>query len=100
MANPRGQQRDKPFRDALRMQLAAAGDDHKALREIADALIVQAKTGDIQAIREIGDRLDGKPAQAIEHSGEITKNFVARIPAKAATSEEWQQQHAPQTTQH
>jgi hypothetical protein len=71
MANPtsRGQQRDKPFRDALRMEIAAAGSDHKALRSVAKALIDKATTGDVQAIREIGDRLDGKPAQAIEHSG-------------------------------
>jgi hypothetical protein len=57
--------KDKPFRDALRMQLAAAGDNQKALRAIADALIASAMAGDMQAIKEIGDRLDGKPAQAI-----------------------------------
>jgi hypothetical protein len=33
-------------------------------------LIDKASAGDVQAIREIGDRLDGKPAQAVEHSGE------------------------------
>jgi hypothetical protein len=68
MANPRGQQRDKPFRDALRMELAAAGEDHKALRDIARNLILQAGKDDpsaMSAIKEIGDRLDGKPAQAI-----------------------------------
>jgi hypothetical protein len=32
---PRGQQRDKPYREALRMELAAAGEDMKKLREIA-----------------------------------------------------------------
>lgn len=68
MANPRGQQRDKPFRDALRMELAAAGENHKALREIARNLIDVARHPDIAAlpaIREIADRMDGKPAQAI-----------------------------------
>jgi hypothetical protein len=67
MANPRGQQRDKPFRDALRMEIAAAGDDHKALRLVAKALIDKAQEGDIPAIKEIGDRLDGKVPQAIEN---------------------------------
>jgi hypothetical protein len=60
--------KDKPFRDALRMELAAAGADHKALREIARNLIDVARHPDVQAlpaIREIADRLDGKPAQAI-----------------------------------
>ncbi len=65
MANPRGQQRDKPFRDALRMEIAEANDDRKRLRSIARALLDKAETGDVNAIKEIGDRLDGKVAQAI-----------------------------------
>jgi hypothetical protein len=56
MANPRGQQRDKPFRDALRMEIAAAGAGMKALRKIACALIEKAESGDIAAIKEIADR--------------------------------------------
>lgn len=60
---PRGSQRDKPYREALRMELAKAGDNLKALREIAAAHIEKAKAGDMQAIKELGDRLDGKPAQ-------------------------------------
>lgn len=63
MANPRGQQRDKPYRDALRMELAAAGDNMKELREIARAHIDAAKSGDMGAIKELADRMDGKPAQ-------------------------------------
>lgn len=67
MGNPtsRGQQRDKPFRDALRMEISDADGDHKKLREIAGALIDKARSGDIPAIKEVADRLDGKPAQAI-----------------------------------
>jgi hypothetical protein len=61
-----GQQRDKLFREALRMQLAQAGENLKALREIADVLIAEAKAGNIQAIRELADRLDGKPTQMLE----------------------------------
>jgi hypothetical protein len=52
------------------MQLAAAGEDLKKLREIADVLIEKAAAGDLQAMKELFDRLDGKPAQAlVEHSG-------------------------------
>ncbi len=65
MANPRGQQRDKPFRDALRMEIAGADGDFKRLRRIANALLEKAEAGDVSAIKEIGDRLDGKPAQMI-----------------------------------
>lgn len=71
MANPRGQQRDKPFRDALRMELASAGEDHKALRNIARKLIAKAEAGEDSAIREIADRMDGKPAQAIGGDDEL-----------------------------
>jgi hypothetical protein len=31
-----------------------------------------AEGGDLAAIREIADRLDGKPRQAVEHSGRMT----------------------------
>jgi hypothetical protein len=70
MANPRGQQRDKPYRDALRMEITAAGEDHRALRAIARAHIAKAKEGDMHAIRELADRLDGKVAQPIKGDDE------------------------------
>lgn len=81
MANPRGQQRDKPFRDALRMELAALGEDHKALRAIARNLITEAQKPEnaIQAIKEIADRLDGKPAQAIENGEGGAFQVIQRI---------------------
>ena len=82
MANPRGQQRDKPFRDALRIELAALGEDSKALRGIARSLIMAASEGKMDAIKEIGDRMDGKPAQAIiggeEDDPEIKVSWLAR----------------------
>jgi len=66
---PRGQQRDKPYREALRMELAAAGDNMKKLREIAKVHIARCEAGDMQAIKELADRLDGRPAQILDHSG-------------------------------
>ena len=54
---------DKPFREALRLEIAAAGPDHKALRRIARRLLEDAEKGSIQAIAMVADRLDGKPAQ-------------------------------------
>jgi len=61
--NPGGEWKDKPFREALRLEIAAAGPDHKALRRIARRLIEDATDGNMQAIAQIADRLDGKPAQ-------------------------------------
>jgi hypothetical protein len=62
--------KDKPFRDAIRMEalLAEQGEDTPAhpgsLRFIARELLKRAGV-ETAAAREIGDRLDGKPAQAI-----------------------------------
>jgi hypothetical protein len=48
----------------------AINEAHEAggnkLRAVADALVEKAMTGDIAAIKEVADRLDGKPVQAIE----------------------------------
>lgn len=60
-----GRKQEKPFRDALRMELAAAGEDSKALRKIAKKLIEMAENGDMPAIRELADRTDGKVPQGI-----------------------------------
>ncbi len=58
--------KDKPFAEALRMELLAAGEDHKALRQIARNLILLASKEEmaaLPAISAIADRMDGKPAQ-------------------------------------
>lgn len=43
---------------------------------VAEALMKTALKGDVAAIREFADRLDGRPKQAIEHSGEIKGNTI------------------------
>jgi hypothetical protein len=66
--NPRRQQRDKIYREALRLELAdmSEGADLKKLRQIARAHIEKAASGDMQAIKELADRLDGRPAQILD----------------------------------
>ncbi len=66
--NPGGQRKTKPFHDALRMELAAAGEDHRALRRVARALIKKAASGDTAAISVLADRLDGKVPQPTDES--------------------------------
>jgi hypothetical protein len=68
--NPAGRVKDKPFRDALRLEIAAAGEDQRALRRVARALLKVASEGEVSAIRELADRLDGKVAQAVEGTAE------------------------------
>jgi hypothetical protein len=58
----------KPFTDMLRVALLSG--DGRRLRVIADKLTELAEAGDLQAIKEIADRLDGKSVQAIER-GEV-----------------------------
>lgn len=67
--NPGGMWKDKPFRAALRIEAAAAeaGQECAApkgsLRWNARRLLDQ---GDVQAIRELADRFDGKSVQSLE----------------------------------
>ena len=56
--------RQRPFNDALRIALRS---HPLRLRRIADKLAELAEEGDLAAIREIADRLDGKPAQVVDH---------------------------------
>lgn len=54
---------------------AIAQSDPDKLRKIAEALLDKAEQGDMQAIKELGDRLDGKAQQSVEqkteHSGSV-----------------------------
>jgi hypothetical protein len=77
MGRPAGSQnKDKPFRDALRMEAALAENGQTtpakpgSLRYIARQLLERAGE-DTAAAKEVGDRFDGKPAQAVEMSGSL-----------------------------
>jgi hypothetical protein len=47
-------------------------DQLEALEELAEKLINKGLEGDLSAIKEIADRLDGKPKRAMEVSGRLT----------------------------
>jgi hypothetical protein len=65
-----GRRQEKPFRDALRMEIAALQDDRKGLRKVARKLIEMAEDGEIAAIKELADRADGKAVQMVEGPGD------------------------------
>lgn len=72
MAAPLGNKngaKGKTWADALRKALLQYESDgvvrKQALFHIATKVVEKALEGDSTAVREIGDRLDGKPAQAI-----------------------------------
>lgn len=73
------------WRDAINKALArytradvAAGE---ALDKIAEGVVIAALAGDWEAISEIGNRLDGKPAQALTLGGDAENplELVQRI---------------------
>jgi len=57
--------KNKIWSDALRLELAGTRNAAK-LRRLAKKLIEQAEDGNMQAMKEIGDRLEGKPNQSID----------------------------------
>jgi hypothetical protein len=57
----------KLFYDALRIALVQ--EDKKKLRTITEKLVKSAENGEPWAIKEVMDRIDGKPIQATEISG-------------------------------
>lgn len=58
-----GRRKEKQAFEALSMEIAA---DPKRMRRIARALLNKAEEGDMPAIKEVFDRLDGKPAQTVD----------------------------------
>ena len=63
-----GPKREKPFRDALMLAIKEAEaqpNHHRALRRVAERLLDEAAAGNVQAMKEIADRLDGKVPQGV-----------------------------------
>jgi hypothetical protein len=65
---------------------AVLASDAEKLRAIADKLIEKAAEGDIQAIKELGDRLDGKAQQSLDAN--LSGNVVVEIVRYADTPAE------------
>jgi hypothetical protein len=90
MAAPTGNQnalKKRRFTEVLERALLT--DDGAKLRTIAEKLIGMAEAGDLGAIREIFDRLEGKPRQSMEHSGRMTLEqlVMASMEEPAATED-------------
>lgn len=70
MSAPKGNQfarKAKIWEQAIKRAIArrANGEIEHGLDELADKLVTLVAQGDLPALKELGDRLDGKPAQAI-----------------------------------
>lgn len=67
---PRGAWADKAWRNALRLAVMRPAGERSpkpktTLDELALSLIKAGKAGDVPALKEIGDRLDGRVPQAL-----------------------------------
>lgn len=78
-----GAKQEKVWREAISraVKRKLAGEGHpQALDRLADALVEAGLEKDVAALREIGDRLDGKPTQQINHAdadgGKINVNII------------------------
>lgn len=70
----RGPKSDKLWSDAVRMAALredtdSDGKKRKRLSILADNLLKAAIAGDMQAVKEVGDRIDGKAKQQMEVGG-------------------------------
>jgi len=58
---------------------AVVQDDAQRLRQIAEALLIKASEGDMTAIKELGDRLDGKALQENKVTGDSDEPVIIKI---------------------
>ena len=75
--NPAGGAKVKRFYAAL--DRAIIQEDSKRLRKAAEKLLTEAANGESWAIQMLADRLDGKPAQQVQLSGDAEQPIVQRI---------------------
>lgn len=73
--------KEKSFANMLNIAIKEAHDEGRdKLRAVADALVAEAIAGNVVAIKEVADRLDGKVPQAIGGDDELDPiNLVHRI---------------------
>ena len=74
--NQNGRKENREWANAIRR----AVKQRKRLGPLAEALLNKAESGDVPALKEFGDRYDGKVAQPIEGPGENGEfTFISKI---------------------
>jgi hypothetical protein len=53
-------------------------EDHKRIHKVAEALFRKAEEGDISAIKELGDRIDGKSMQEISGNSDAPITVIVK----------------------
>jgi hypothetical protein len=80
--NPGGRPRKQPITEELERLLAEEAPNHNGqtwAAVIAEALVLQASKGDVKAISELANRIEGKPLQALNVSNESYEGLAERL---------------------
>ena len=56
----------------------AIQEDYKRIHKVAEALFRKAEDGDVAAIKELGDRIDGKSQQEITGNSDQPINIIVK----------------------
>lgn len=75
--NDNAKKSNRVWQEAIK-RVVAQGDSQK-LRDLAEKLVSLAEAGDVAALKELGDRLDGKPAQQVQVSGDSDSPLVVSV---------------------
>ena len=73
---------DKLWRDALMLAVkrqVEKGEPTKRLEALANKLVELALSGNVEAIKEVGNRLDGRAPQAITGADDGPQRLVVEI---------------------
>jgi len=67
-ANPNGRPpKEWTWAGLIKEAMEEMADDGEPIKKkVSKSLMIKALSGDVQAIKEIGDRIDGKPKQAVD----------------------------------
>ena len=60
------------------MRKLAVQEDYKRIHNVAEALFKKAEDGDISAIKELGDRIDGKSMQEISGNSDAPITVIVK----------------------
>lgn len=85
LGNQNARKENRLWSETIRRVIAQ--NDSAKLRKAAEALVAAAESGDIAALKELGDRIDGKAAQQLliggDGSGDPVIVEVVRFADKA-----------------
>ncbi len=95
---PAGAKSDKLWRDAIMRAVRRVQEgkgNPQALDLLADKTVSMGLGGDMAAIKEIGDRLDGKPTQTVGVGQAEDLAPIETIVRPPITREQWLELHKP-----